>query len=164
MQDVLQHAWETPQRRVHWLHPTWPVLARFWSSNTSALDSTDRVELQYPATPFQLRDTIKQMGLLAGIMDRIYMHATRKGAARDFAHLPAGALSGSGLTNDETRQLMHHTHTAMRSGVTDSYIGGLSANVFNIRAQHAGVHKREPNFTQPAPSWTLPFDIGTVVL
>lgn len=138
LQDVLNHAADRSDRRIEWLYPNRPILAAFESY---------RCELDKPASTGQLSHSIKHMGLAAGMFDRAYVHALRLGAARDVAHLPSAMFDRSGLTSEVVRQTLHHSETSFKTGVTESYVGGLSAEVYNARAKNMdAVHGREPRF------------------
>lgn len=147
LQDILTKAAARADRRVVWLFPDRPVLAAFAHSGA-------HVCLDRPARVDQLRDSIRTIGLAGGVLDRIYVHATRLGAARDMAHLPEAALDGHGFNVDAVRQRLGHSHWAMQSGVTEAYIGGPSLDAWKASADNPKRHHREPAFAKdPAAAY-----------
>lgn len=88
LQDILNRTASRADRTVVWLFPERPVLAAFTTQGPL------RCDLDKPATPSQLLQTIKEMGLVTGMLDRAYTHALRLGAARDIAHAPTIAQHG----------------------------------------------------------------------
>ena len=127
-------------KTIIWLFPSRPVLTAFAVGPL-------RCNLDQPATTYQLLDTIKEMGAVAGMLDRAYAHALRLGAARDVAHLPSKVADGTGLLSENVRQSLGHTYATMHSGVTEEYVGGSSLELYNARAMALKEHKgREPRF------------------
>ena len=139
IQDVLKHTTAQTDRCVRWTYPNRPVLPMFANDPYRCL-------LDVPATPTQLLSTVKEMGLLAGMLDRAYTHAIRFGAARDVAHLPSTA-AGMGFTNDQVRQSMGHTAQSMWNGTTNEYVGDPTREFYNdIAVNRDTVPHREPRF------------------
>jgi len=139
LEDILQTAAQRSDRTVRWLFPNRPVLVAFTSRPL-------RCVLDQPASYTQLWWTIREMGLIAGMLDRCYAHALRKGAARDLAHLPGSAFDGKGVTTEIVRQSIGHNATTLSKGVTEAYVGGMSADAFSARAANLVSHRREPAF------------------
>ena len=140
IKEVLNNMAESPGRRLQWVQPSWPVACQFKGKGLSC-------ELSKAARPEQLLNSIKEMGLISNILSRIYMHATRSGAARDLAHLPH-LSKGTGTTTEEVRQGMGHTLKTMMTGTTESYVGGSSREFFNNRVSNKEAkHRREPTFS-----------------
>lgn len=141
LQDVLDLAWKRADRTVVWLSPDRPILTAFAMSPL-------RCELDKAAGVDQLRQTIKEMGIVAGMLDCAYSHALRLGSARDVAHLPA--REGAGLATDNVRQSLGHKHSSLASGTTERYVGGASEELYNSRAKAPKVPRgREPRFALP---------------
>ncbi|KAK7707157.1 hypothetical protein SLS64_007367 [Diaporthe eres] len=139
LQEVLSHTAARPDLHVEWTHPTRPVL-------TAIGRKPSRCDLDVVTTPRRVLDTIKQMGLLSGMLSRVYAHSLRLGALRDYAHLPKTA-SNTTASTDDLRKFAGHTHTAMTKGVTEKYVGDLARDYYNDRAENGGVkHHREPKF------------------
>ena len=82
LQGVLDRAFARSDRQIEWLYPERPVLAAF--DQKLAL----HIDLDRPATVHQPLEATKQMGVIAGMLDRAYTHALRFGHARDVAQLP----------------------------------------------------------------------------
>lgn len=139
LQEVLNLAFQRQDRRIVWLFPQRPVLPAFANSPL-------RCELDKPASPGQMLISIRKMGLVAGMLDRAYGHALRHGAARDLAHLPTGSFEGSGVATDSVRQSIGHTQKTMAAGVTEHYVGGSSAELYNSRAANPRTNRLEPQF------------------
>ncbi|KAI9791018.1 MAG: hypothetical protein M1816_004585 [Peltula sp. TS41687] len=79
-------------------------------------------------------DSIRQTGLVANILSRVHIHATRLGAAQEVAHLPH-PVDGSGFATEQARQSMRHTRKTFDSGVTDHYTGGPTRKIFDVLAE-----------------------------
>lgn len=140
LQDVLDRAVRRSDRTVEWLYPDRPVLTAF------AIGPL-RCDLDKAARPAQMCDSIRDMALAAGMVDRAYTHALRCGAARDVAHLPASVTDGTGLATESVRRFLGHTHKSTTAGTTDAYLGGPSTQLYNARAERATMTKgREPRF------------------
>ncbi|KAJ5910250.1 hypothetical protein N7504_004893 [Penicillium tannophilum] len=136
LSDVLKLALLRPDHVIQWTYPSYPVLTAFTKSS-------HRCDLAQPARTHQLLYTIKEMGLIAKILGRIYMHATRLGAIRDVTHLPK-IDEGSGFVTDIHRQIMHHDKVTL----TENYSGGHTRELYNDRAANqAKRHRREPVFS-----------------
>jgi hypothetical protein len=89
---------------------------------------------------------MKQMGVAAGMLDRVYMHGVRLGSARDGAQLPSASTPG--YNTDHVRQVLGHSIASTTSGVTDRYVGGLQSDIYSLRAQHATQARgRQPKFS-----------------
>ena len=141
LQDVLDRAFARTDRQIEWLYPNRPVLAAF------SMTKKHHVNLDKPATPVQIWDTIKEMGVIAGMLDRAYPHAMRLGYARDVAQLPT--FTGHNIEN--VRQSLGHTAKSALRGVTDAYIGSLDAEIHNLRAQNSLQPRgKVPRFATPS--------------
>lgn len=113
LQDMLDRAFAREDRKVEWLHPNCPVLACFTQKSGPGL----RVDIDQPANPQQLLNSIKQMGTAAQMLGRVYTHALHLGHRRDTALLPADANASMNI--EQARQTLSHTGTALNKGVTD---------------------------------------------
>ena len=122
--EVLLKALQEPDRRIVWKNPQQPVIPRRFKSKTHLI-------LDTPATTLQPLWIIKAMGVNAGLVGRVYMHALRDGHARDFNHVDKEELNAVGFTTDQTRQVLGHTHNAANRGVTDDYSGEHTMAVWN---------------------------------
>lgn len=128
IQEVLRDAFERRDRKVQWNMPTLPVIPMRSKANTCLL-------LDRPARTYQTLITIKAMGVLAGLVGRVYVHALRLGSTRDQNHIPDAELDAAGFTNDRTRQGIGHSHRAMQAGCTDEYGGGNTAALWSVRSK-----------------------------
>ncbi|CAK1367757.1 unnamed protein product [Cercospora beticola] len=143
LEQVLRYAAARSDKQITWTQPRYPVLAQFEKMGRD-------IVLNQPARTDQLLRSIKQMGRLAGVKDRVYMHAIRAGGIRDMAHIPKSALetgaasSAGGLSFDFARAGAGHTMETANSGVTDAYVGGMSYEAWNMVATVAPIHKKEP--------------------
>lgn len=140
--QVLDRAAARTDLHVEWKYPERPVLAAF-------ARGPFRCELDTPARPSQVNDTIKMMGLVSGMLSRAYGHSLRLGAVRDHAHTtPGRGQQGAPLpSTDENRRFAGHTFGTMNRGVTDMYAGDVARDYYNDRAEGGGVHhRREPTF------------------
>lgn len=144
LQDVLNRAFARTDRQVEWLYPSRPVLASIDQRSEAMI----HIDLDKPAGAQQLLRSTKEMGVLAGMLDRAYTHAIRLGHARDIAQLPTNAPVG--YNTDHVRQSLGHTAKSSYKGVTDNYIGGLHTEVYTLRAQHSSQPQgRIPRFVTP---------------
>ncbi|KAI7239636.1 hypothetical protein KC330_g1825 [Hortaea werneckii] len=150
LQEVLDNAFRRPDRTVVWLFPDRPVLPAF------ALAPL-RCDLDKPARPDQMLHTIREMGLVSGMLDRAYGHALRHGSARDTAHLSSRTMDGAGVATDGVRQSLGHTHRTMHNGITETYVGGSSAELYNARAAQPTETRRAPRFA--TSEGDQPFDL-----
>jgi len=90
IREVLQHAAARHDRMVQWKHPERPVLCQMRKrSGPLALDK--------PLPAVQLTAFLRQVALVAGVLDRVSSHAVRRGAIRDSAHLKE-AVAGVATT------------------------------------------------------------------
>lgn len=80
LQEVLDHTFARPDRRVQWTQPFYPVLCVRGNSATLKLDQ--------PASNSTFRYVVHEMGVVSGFLGRAHPHALRYGAAREIAHLP----------------------------------------------------------------------------
>ena len=140
LQNVLDHAFARPDRKIVWLFPKRPILAAI-----SNIDGPQRCLLDKPASSDQLSATIREMGDTAGMLDRVHPHALRLGAARDISQL--GPEASFGGTSEGVRQGMDHSHTALHDDTTDEYVGGNAADTYILRSKTGKQAKgREPRF------------------
>jgi hypothetical protein len=124
---------------MQWVYSERPVLVAFGLKNNYNL------ELDKPAGASQLLQGIKQMGIAAGMPDRVYVHAVRLGSARDVVQLPAASTPG--CNTGHVRQALGHSLASPSSGVTDRYVGGLQSDLYSLRAQHSARAKgSQPSF------------------
>lgn len=146
VREVLDAAAARHDRCIRWTHPEWPVLAAFVPGRAHLC------RLDQPARAGQVDDALKRMGLVAGMLGRVYSHSLRAGAAREAAHLPSSSAIGQGVATEAVRQAMGHTTKAFAAGVTETYTGGASGDVYAARiANRDARHRREPDFaTAPA--------------
>ena len=140
VEQLLQHNAARPDLRVEWIYPHRPVLT------TYVREPFLHCNLDEPASAAQPRRSIKEMGLVAGMLSRCYAHALRLGAIRDYAHLPKEAV-GDPLEIDLVRRFAGHKPRTMQTGVTDRYMGDAALDLYNARAEKGGIHhRREPKF------------------
>lgn len=139
LQDVLNAAAARTDGNVSWSYPDRPIVCAFTPAPYKCI-------LDEPAGTNQLLSSIQTMGLVAGMLGRCYIHATRLGAVRDIAHLPTSAFDASGIATEAVRQSIGHTFQSFTSGVTEGYTGGNSADIWNMRAEASKAHRREPRF------------------
>lgn len=140
LEEVLAHTAARPDLHVEWKYPERPVLTAV--SRTRPV----RCELDSVSEGRQVRTAIKQMGLVSGMLSRVYAHSLRLGALRDHAHLTKKASTTLPGTED-VRRVAGHTYTSMQKGTTDAYIGDVARDYYNDRAENGGVHHRlEPKF------------------
>lgn len=141
LQGVLDRAFARSDRRIEWLYPNRPVLAAFDQSPAY------HVDLDRSATTHQPLETTKQMGVIAGMLDRAYAHALRFGHARDVAQLPTSV----GNNTENARQSLGHNTSSLHGGVTDRYIGDMDAELHTLRAQHSLQPRgKVPRFATPS--------------
>ncbi|KAK9245323.1 hypothetical protein V1506DRAFT_521936 [Lipomyces tetrasporus] len=138
--DVLEHAANTADGRVIWTFPDRPVLCAITSTGVR------RCDLDRPARTSQLLDSVKQMGLVSNILTRVYVHATRLGAAQDVAHLPQA--EGLGFATNEVRQSLGHHNSAFQRGITEAYAGSPTREFYNDRAKREFVHRWGAQFSE----------------
>jgi hypothetical protein len=141
LEEVATIAQQSPSKEVQWLKPDAPVLTAINISPKCSLD------LSHPASTRQLNDTLKRMGLVAGLLSRVYTHAIRAGAARDIAHLTTKQTSGKTLGLGTARNALGHTHNALSNGVTELYTGEETLAYFNARAAREYTDRWGPKFT-----------------
>lgn len=146
VEEVLQDAAKQSDKRVRWKYPDRPVLC-------SISSGPHRCDLASVTATHQVMNTVKQMGVISGVLSRIYGHSLRLGAIRDFAHIDKSSAS---RTIDEVRQFAGHTHGAMVRGVTERYTGEVAQETYNLRAAGGGpVHRREPKFAEDSEQLKL---------
>jgi hypothetical protein len=137
IEEVLNHTAAQTDLRVKWTRPELPVLPAFSADGI-------RCELDHVAPVQQLNDTVRDMGVVAGLLSRVHAHALRLGAIRDYAHI---VKTTSNPSMDEVRAFAGHSHAGMTKGVTEQYAGDLFREHYNDRAISGGVrHRREPAF------------------
>lgn len=140
LEEVLDHTAAQPDLHVRWKYPDRPVLTAF------ARTRPIRCELDVVAEARQVLMTMKQMGLVSGMLSRVYAHSLRLGALRDYAHLSKKA-SNMLPSTDDVRRVAGHTSKSMLQGVTEEYIGDIAQDYYNERAENGGVyHGEEPKF------------------
>ena len=142
LDELLFKMHETPTKPLAWKFPDYPVLSAI--SNTVPYQCVT----EKAATTNQLHITIKHMGLLSNILEKIHMHATRSGSARNKAHLPSAVGEEAGFVTGVTRQAMgHSSNPAESTQLTEHYAGGHSALIYNAIAQNKDKrHRREAKF------------------
>lgn len=120
LEEVLDNAMKQPDRRVMWKFPDRPVLVSFeWH------DGPRRCALDHPVTNRQVHTTIKQMGVISGILTRIHPHSLRLGTIRDVAHIKKNP-DNTFASLDEIRRYAGHSDTSMRNGITEWYAGDMA--------------------------------------
>jgi hypothetical protein len=122
--EVLEHTSRRHDRTIQWKNPDHPVLC-------SIRKGRRFLQVDNPAPARQLTDTVKVMGLIAGILVPIASRDIRSGAARDIAHIKKG-MRGT----DQRAAALHigHSEDSVRAGTTAHYIGALQNTVYNMRA------------------------------
>ncbi|KAK3625938.1 hypothetical protein LTR56_020153 [Elasticomyces elasticus] len=142
LQEVLNHAAHQIDHKIVWTFPERPVLSRF-------INATHRLDLDQPATPKQTLDTMKQLGLVSGMLNRIYTHALRYGAARDLVHVPKSAVADyepMAFDSNDVREALGHSHNTYMNGTTHRYIGDPTHDYYSARAAAQAIHGNEPSF------------------
>lgn len=142
IEQVLSHAVRAPDSKVIWLFPDHPIVAAF------EIKGQRRCVLDKPATVDQLLDSVKQMGIVSNILTRVYTHATRLGTAQDLAHLPSTAEQASGFTTNLVRQGLAHKNSAFQRGLTQSYTGHATRELYNDRVTNEYSNPWGPKFSQ----------------
>ncbi|KAL2283132.1 hypothetical protein FJTKL_10229 [Diaporthe vaccinii] len=104
----------TPSRKVQWINASDPIIPALQRA---------KLDFSRPATPNQVKGTIKAAGLLAGILVPLNSHDIRAGTARDLSKLGSDAIKG--VANPGVAKVLGHDYKTMSCGVTDSYIGGI---------------------------------------
>lgn len=123
LDEVLANANSRVDKTVQWAHPEYPVMPAIASSKTF-LNWTE------PATAQQLRLTVRQMGLIGGVLVPLTVHDARRGSCRDLANLPSEI---KGTANPGVARAMGHTRTSLSKGVTDSYVGPISIDLNSLK-------------------------------
>ena len=143
IQQVLDYTAAQSDRCIRWKYPDRPVLVAFHSN-------TGFCQLDKAADCQQVNSTIKEMGILGGVLNRVYAHGLRHGSAREVAHLPKASY-GEGLTDGQVRESLGHSNKALTSGVTEAYVGGSATDMYAARiANRDHQHRREPDFAASA--------------
>lgn len=119
LEELLQHTASRPDRVIEWRFPDRPVLSAFTSGPY-------RCDLDAPAGVELLHQTMREMGLVAGMRNRVYTHALRLGFARAVAHLPASVTDGTANATSGAARSLGHTSSSFQRGVTDAYVGSTS--------------------------------------
>ncbi|OQD68729.1 hypothetical protein PENDEC_c031G04877 [Penicillium decumbens] len=144
--DIINQALDNPGKAIKWLQPEYPVLSVYITDPHYGCD------LSRPAKPGQLLNTIGEMGIISGILSRVYSHATRYGLARDTAFLPKDSDTPAGFTTDKQRQILGHSINSANRGTTQMYVGDHTQDVWNARAKNKGQqHSKEPKFSTESP-------------
>ncbi|KAK5172655.1 uncharacterized protein LTR77_002775 [Saxophila tyrrhenica] len=134
MQAVLDHAAATTRRQIVWKDPQLPVL----------LGTTPDGK---PAGEALARLTLKEMGLVSGVLSRVTTHALRRGTIRDMTAMQRADRKNYG-PEDMRRQLGHNLR-AMANGVTDGYIPDTEADLHSQRADVQPTFQRDLLFAAP---------------
>ncbi|KAK3701890.1 hypothetical protein LTR37_015201 [Vermiconidia calcicola] len=139
IQAVLDYANSTPSRRLIWKYPKRPVLAA-----TKIGSQAIRCYLDEPAGGHAARRTLKDMGLISGVLTRMYPHALRRGAARDLRSIKDITAGTTSVEN--VGRILNHTARATFNGVTDMYTGDLEVDTYSLRANAKPETARGPQF------------------
>lgn len=139
--EVITEAFARPDRTIQWTQPTWPVLHAYPRHVPLVLSE----HLRESARSGQLAPTIEEMGLIANVLGRVHPHALRLGAARDLAHLPKpkAGNSGHGYLTPKVQQYLDHVDPT----TSQRYIGEITQEVYNDRADNKYTHPRELRFS-----------------
>ncbi|KAJ9258895.1 hypothetical protein DTO195F2_5133 [Paecilomyces variotii] len=126
LDEVLQQAFLRRDYKVVWQIPQRPVIC--------GIEQHGFLSADIPARTQQLRATIQDMGLKAGVCQKLSSYAVRYGSARDLAHVLAEAFP---LTSAEyVARALGHSRKALHAGVTEMYMGGLGVDTTTARASH----------------------------
>lgn len=151
LSEVLQHTSMRYNRIVQWKYPKRPVLCqmRTWGS----------LELEKPTPAQQLTNSLRQIALVAGILDRVVSHDVRRGAMRDVAYLKKSIAS---VGTAAAALIAGHSRMSEAQGIINRYVGALQVPVFNLRAKAGFVNRLAPRFAsspvQLRPSTTREVD------
>ncbi|KAK5703447.1 hypothetical protein LTR17_022089 [Elasticomyces elasticus] len=149
LKEVLANAAHRSDHTIVWTYPSRPVMTLF-------ADLPSRCQLDVAAPTGQLLQTMKELGLVSGLLGRSYTHALRLGGARDLLHVTKSAVDGKetqAFTPDHVRGVLCHSQKAFDSGVTEGYMGELNTDFHQIRAAAKVVHLREPAFAASTDSF-----------
>ena len=147
--DLLAQAAAHRKRRVVWLHPEYPVIPGIKRGEGTLVDPSFRAKV------VSINSTLQQMGDIAGVLTPLTSHDLRRSSARDMAQIPAATLQISS-SSDIIRQALTHSIRTMNNGITEEYIGGTSAEIWNLRAEYAPrIDRRAPQFGENATGQTL---------
>jgi hypothetical protein len=134
--EVLEHTAKRADRTVQWIYPKRPVLCKIPRGSAETT-------FNEPAPANQLSNTLVEMGLAAGVLDRITSHALRYGAIRDTVHIKKTV---AGLQEHLAAMVAGHSNSSKHRGVTRMYIGGVQTTVYNLRAEEKFNDKLAPKF------------------
>lgn len=142
-----------PDRTIVWATPDFPVIPRINFQWRGHLD------VDSPAAPRQLLDSISQMSLRANIVTRLVTKDLRNGAASDLAHLNQNELRG--IPTMATVSAIGHKMTTFMKDVTARYVGGSDVSFWNLRASSGWVDSKAPKIAQ-IPYVPRPFAKGEI--
>ncbi|SMR55134.1 unnamed protein product [Zymoseptoria tritici ST99CH_1E4] len=143
LQQVLDHAAMRPDKRIMWTHPDRPVIPAFGGQGYDRAHNP--CQLDTPAQAKQVLYSIQAMGKAAGILDRVYFHATRAGGARDASQLKNQPGAPNLTFNRESLGgLLGHNAGTRSANTTIRYVGDTPMDVYGARAAAKIVHLREP--------------------
>jgi hypothetical protein len=135
-EQIRANAIARADRTIQWITPENPVIPAITMGRNAFLD------LEKPASTHQVIATMNSMSVKAKCVARLRVHDLRYGAARDFAHLPAGALRG--YSNMTVASALGHKMSTFMNDVTEQYVGGSAVSSWNLRAQSDWVDTRAP--------------------
>lgn len=120
-----------------------PPRKLLWAASSAGTGSRVNVMLDKSVFSAQLRHSSQEMGLVANLLVPTNLHALRKGAAADVAHLPA-ASNLAGFVTHEVRQFLNHSNSTFAHGVTERYLGDFTREFWNARVGLKGIYRWWP--------------------
>jgi len=126
IERVLSAAAARSDKTIRWIpgKERNPVLCAFSPAGTMVM--ADKAALTD-----QVRYTIYNAGLHAGLYKKIVPHDVRYGSAKDTAYL--APIQGNGLTTAHVAAALGHSNNALRSGITAHYVDQRSENDWERR-------------------------------
>lgn len=127
IEQVLNSARQRPDGRVIFTKPEAPVLPGL-ANKFRILDFGQPMTTQY------IRNALKRISLIAGMIEPLRTHSIRHGHAKETAQLS----KIKGTATYAVAQAMGHSHTAMAKGITAKYTGGVESELWNDKVENAG--------------------------
>lgn len=129
--EVVAHARTRKNRLVEFLDLDDPIIACIGMGRA-------KLNFKKAAEVWQVNMTLERMAKIGGLSFKPTSHSLRYGAARDVANLPHNTITGE-ATATVARALGHSMHT-FNAGVTDTYVGNSTSDIYGARAQNRFEH------------------------